>query len=692
MVDLKREMPLFIIKEKIMKWKNLTIGKKMGIGFGAVLVLLAISGGYNFLGFKEMDHLAHETEELAAGNKLILDKMIDHLNWVSDLSNLVFNDEVNTIDIQTDDHKCGFGKWLFGDHVKQLAAEDEEFGKLIEAIKEPHRQLHQSASKIENTYVAFDRELDSLLADRWIDHLLWIKDLSQSVLTGAPFKGEVDPDACAFGRWYHSYKASDPVLRDLLKGWETPHNQLHIIARKIVQRLDQHDLESARTIYQQEILPTLEKLNVQYKKTMGWIDASVAKQAAARNIFHNETLPALEETKAILNQIEEYFNQHFEAAEDRMLKDIDAETKTTIVLALTAIVLGIFAAVFISRGITQPVKLGVNFAKAMSDGDLTQTLVLDQKDEVGILAAALNTMAGNLRKMFLEISKGVETLSSSSTELSTISQQMASGSEQTSGKSNLVTAAAEEMSANMNNVAATSEQASTNLQMVAAASEQMSTTIKEIAGNTEKARLTTNGAVVQAKTVSNRVTELGKAALDVGKVTETINEISEQTNLLALNATIEAARAGEAGKGFAVVANEIKELAQQTAEATQDIRLKIEGIQGSTDNTVTEINQIENVITNINEIVAIIASAVEEQTTSTNEIVSNINQAAQGIQNVNENVAQSSTVSISIAKDIEEVSQAAKEMSDGSLQVNVSSTELSKLSENLQQMVQRFRI
>jgi len=675
-----------------MKWKNLSIGKKLGLGFGGVLALLAAISGYNFQGFIKVDHLVHETEKMTEGNQFMLLKMIDHLNWVSKLSDLVFKDDVHAIDIQTDDHKCGFGKWLYGDKVKQLAAENKEIGKLIEAIKKPHRQLHQSAIKIKDTYVAFDRELDALLADRWIDHLSWIKDLSQSVLTGAPFNGGVDPKACAFGKWYHSYQALDPTLAELLKGWEAPHSQLHATARKIVQRLDRDDLEGARAIYQQETIPTLEKLNAQYEKTMGWIDASVEKRLAAQEIFHHETLPALEGTKTILNQIRDHYNHHFQSAEDQMMKGIDTETRATIVLALTAILLGIVAAVFIARGITRPIAKGVDFAKAMSGGDLTQTLDFEQKDEVGILAVALNTMAGNLRKMFREISGGVETLSSSSTELSAISQQMASGAEQTSGKSNQVAAAAEQMSANMTSVAAASEQASTNVQMVAAASEQMSATINEIADNTEKGRLITGDAVVQAKTVSVSVAELGKAAHEVGKVTELINEISEQTNLLALNATIEAARAGEAGKGFAVVANEIKELANQTAEATQNIRLKIEGIQGSTESTVTQINQIEKVITDINEIVATISTAVEEQSTSTREIATNVSQAAQGIQNVNENVAQSSTVSASIARDVEEVNQAAKEMSDGSRQVSTSAHELSKLSESLKQMLERFRI
>lgn len=361
-------------------------------------------------------------------------------------------------------------------------------------------------------------------------------------------------------------------------------------------------------------------------------------------------------------------------------------------VALAVVVAIIAVALLMSRAITRPIRKGVDFAKAMSEGDLMQTLVVDRVDEIGVLAGSLNTMANSMRKMFRDISRGIETLSAASTELSAISNQMSVGAEQTKGKSTTVAAAVEEMSANMSNVAASSDQTSANVQMVAAAVEQMSATIREIAGNTERGRSITEMAVKNAKAASERVEELGRAASEVGKVTESINEISEQTNLLALNATIEAARAGEAGKGFSVVANEIKELAKMTAIATEDIRGKIEGMQLTTDKTVQEISQIEQVIGQINDIVSTISAAVEEQSVSTSEIAENVNHAAQGIQDVNENVAQSSSVANSIAREVVEVNESAQEMADSSSHVDSKAVDLSRLAEQLHEMVRQFKV
>ncbi|WP_321493719.1 methyl-accepting chemotaxis protein [uncultured Desulfobacter sp.] len=186
--------------------------------------------------------------------------------------------------------------------------------------------------------------------------------------------------------------------------------------------------------------------------------------------------------------------------------------------------------------------------------------------------------------------------------------------------------------------------------------------------------------------------KLGKAAAEISKVTDTIADISEQTNLLALNATIEAARAGDAGKGFAVVAGQIKALALQTAEATNEISDRITGVQNTTKESVSAIESIVTVINEINEIVITVATAVEEQSATTQEISSNITQAASGVGEVNENVNQVSSVVAEINVDISQVNQAAEEMKTGGLQVKSRAADLSQLAKDLNKMVNRFTI
>ncbi|MGD9826098.1 methyl-accepting chemotaxis protein [Desulfobacter sp.] len=330
-------------------------------------------------------------------------------------------------------------------------------------------------------------------------------------------------------------------------------------------------------------------------------------------------------------------------------------------------------------------------ADSIAAGDLTIQFRDDGKNLTGVYAG-MKEMAGNLTGMLKEITGGVQTLTAASTELSAISEQMAANADDTSEKSNGVAAAAEEMTANMNSVAAATEQTAANIQMIVAAAEEMSSTISEIASNTSKGSQTTLDAVKKAEAVSEKVNALGKAASQISRVTETIADISEQTNLLALNATIEAARAGEAGKGFAVVAAEIKALAQQTAEATDEIGARIGEVQKSTGESVTAINEIVGVINEINTIVTSVAVAIEEQTATTQEITNNVSQAGNGVQEVNENVNQASAVAEEVSKDIHQVSQASEEMKAGSRQVNTSSTELSRLAENLNSMITRFKI
>ena len=364
---------------------------------------------------------------------------------------------------------------------------------------------------------------------------------------------------------------------------------------------------------------------------------------------------------------------------------------------LVSIAVALCAAVvifFVANSIVRPLNRVVEGLKdaAEGEGDLTKRLAVSSRDEVGKLAKWFNLFTEKMQVIIREVAENADQLNRSSQDLTAISNQMSVGADQTSAKATTVSESSQEMSANMNSVAAAMEQASTNVQMVASSAEEMTSTINEIAGNTEKASNITNKAVNQAETASGQVGELGEAARDIGKVVETITDISEQVNLLALNATIEAARAGEAGKGFAVVANEIKELARQTADATGEIKLKVETIQGSTTGTVSQITEVTKVVADINEIVSSIASAIEEQSATTREIATNVAQASQGISEVNGNVAQSSKVAAEMASDMAEVTQSSGEMSSSSSQVNMSAGELSELAEKLNAMVGRFKV
>ena len=261
-------------------------------------------------------------------------------------------------------------------------------------------------------------------------------------------------------------------------------------------------------------------------------------------------------------------------------------------------------------------------------------------------------------------------------EVDKISQNLASASEELTATSQQMSANAEETAAQASVVSASSEQVNKNLQTVATGSEEMSSSIKEIAKNAHESAKVATSAVKVAEDTTQIVNKLGDSSTEIGQVIKVITSIAQQTNLLALNATIEAARAGEAGKGFAVVANEVKELAKQTAKATEDISRKIEAIQGDTKNAVGAIGQISEVIKQVNDISNTIATAVEEQNATTNEMARNVGEAAKG--------------SSEITKNIGGVADAAKSTTQGANDSLKAAQALTKMSGDLRDLVHRL--
>ncbi|MGD0427015.1 MAG: methyl-accepting chemotaxis protein [Candidatus Acidiferrales bacterium] len=301
--------------------------------------------------------------------------------------------------------------------------------------------------------------------------------------------------------------------------------------------------------------------------------------------------------------------------------------------------------------------------KQMASGDLTLHVQDSRRDELGEIARWFNDSLSKLRETISKVASSAGNVTTATVELGTVGQAMSTNSQDTTTQAGVA--------------ATTTDEVSRNLQTVASGTEQMSASIREIAKNVNEASVVARDAVEVAQTTNMRITKLGESSAEIGQVIKVITSIAQQTNLLALNATIEAARAGEAGKGFAVVANEVKELAKQTAKATEDIRTKIEMIQSDTKGSVDAIATIGTVINQISSITGIISAAVEEQNTTTSVMARTISESARG--------------SSEIAKNISAVALSAGNTSSGASDLRRATDDLEKMSSELRELVGHFK-
>jgi methyl-accepting chemotaxis protein len=328
----------------------------------------------------------------------------------------------------------------------------------------------------------------------------------------------------------------------------------------------------------------------------------------------------------------------------------------------------------------------------LKDCDACSVMQSAMRDEIDEIAVWFNTFLTKLSQIITRIAGTASTLSGSSDQLTSTASEMAGGAEATTEQSAAAATAAEEMTVNLDKMAAGTEQMLGNVKSVASAIEQMTANIAEIASSAEQASTVADSAASLAESSNTTIGTLGQSADEIGKVIEVIQDIAEQTNLLALNATIEAARAGEAGKGFAVVATEVKELAKQTAQSTEDIRGKIESMQGSSSHAVESIGEISSVIQQVNELSRMIASAVEEQSITTQDIAKSISETAQATQSVSTEVAESAAASHRITQNIAQVDQVAKQTAEGVTHTRTAGGEMSQLASQLTELVGQFKL
>lgn len=621
---------------RLRKWKNYRISQKLSMGFSLILLFLIISCVFSYIGITKIVHNANQVIQGTSLDGFLAQKEVDHLSWVRKVDALLTDDRITRLDVQKDHKLCSMGKWLYREDRNNTEKKLPELAPLILDLEQPHSQLHQSAVEIERLIDPSNgnKKAIQIYKNKTIPSLHAVQNILKKIRHTAKVNIMTDEAMLIAARNTMKELIAVGVLAVIAGLCLTI-----FISRSITKPLIGF-LESAQEMGGGNLAE-------RFAETVDTPCSTIRKCKKKNCPSHTD-------------------NPNFQKGPCWLVSGSSAPL------------------------IHCPRILKGKAGGGLDTCDECEVFQLEKIDEISELSRGLNAFIVKLQRIVKSIGQNVEVINISSNDLFDLSASLSEGSEKMSAKSNNVAVTSEEMSSNINSIAAAMEQATKNTNTVAAAIEEMTATVNEIATNSENARDITNKTVSHVETASAKVSELGKAAMDIDKATETITEISEQTNLLALNATIEAARAGDAGKGFAVVANEVKELAKQTTEAAFNIKRMINDIQTSASGTVTEIKEISIIIDSVKEIVSSTATAVEEQAATSNEISQNIIQTSMGIQEVNENVSQCSVVSTDIAKDIDMVNQEVTETSNRSSRVNQNAKNLSKLSEQLNEQVGWF--
>ena len=385
--------------------------------------------------------------------------------------------------------------------------------------------------------------------------------------------------------------------------------------------------------------------------------------AAWEQARDNDARPVLTELSGTVDALKAAEDQDAGRAAAAAKSQYDSSRVQSILVLVLGALLALAAGFVVARGIVRSLGRVQAVCDSLAQGDLTRTSGLTTRDEPGRMGQALDAAMTQLRRTVTTIDGSATSLAAASEQLSSVSTQIAASAQETSSQAESVSSAAEEISRSVDTVSA--------------GSEEMGASIREISQNATEAARVAHEAVSVTASTSATMNKLGESSAEIGNVIKVITSIAEQTNLLALNATIEAARAGEMGKGFAVVASEVKDLAQETARATEDISRRVQAIQADTGGAVLAIEEISAVISRISDFQTTIASAVEEQTATTAEM--------------NRSVAEAATGSGEIAQNITGVAEAARLTSQGVVQSQQATAELARMSTDLTALVGNFR-
>jgi len=590
-----------------MHWKELPIGKKIGIGFGVILFILAI---VSFWSFFSMSRVESGVKVSVTGNNLnsnILQCEIDHLNWANHVSNLFTDNNMTELTVQTDPHKCAFGKWYYSGERKNAEEMYPELKPLLASIETPHNHLHESAIEIGESYAQVDSELGNFLRQAKTDHLAWahkVKDVfvDRSIKT---IDAQMDPTQCAFGKWFYSdqvrqMRNNDREFDKLMAAIEEPHNELHESAREVERLLKAGDRNAAAKYYMKSIKIIAYDVLSKIDDVLEWQDNNFENAKNAERIYSEKTTPKLLEVQAILSQIVNHTEERVNTANETLISTAKSAKVAVSIFSVSAILIGIILALLISRGIIR----------------------------------ALNIVIDNL----------------------------ANGSQQVSAAANQVSSTSQELAEGSGEQASSIEEVSSSLEEMTSMTRQNADNAREADTMSKEAQTAAaKGAETMGK-MSDAIQKIKASSDETAKIIKTIDEIAFQTNLLALNAAVEAARAGEAGAGFAVVAEEVRNLAIRSAEAAKNTAALIAESQINADNGVAVSGSVEAILTEISDSVSKVTRLIGEVSNASDE-------QTQGIGQINTAITQMDMVVQSNAANAEESASASEELTSQAVEL-----------------------